>query len=65
MGAKKIVEPKYLSPATIAAEIDVDADTVRRWIVSGALRAVRMGRFYRVSVEVWEDYKARNFKRVN
>lgn len=40
--------PKYLSPEDIAERYSIKADTVRKWIREGKLRAAKIGRVWRV-----------------
>jgi excisionase family DNA binding protein len=46
---------ELLSPDTIARELDVSDNTVRRWIREGELPVVRVDRYTRVRLE---DYQA-------
>jgi hypothetical protein len=60
------VERKYLSLSRIAAEHDCTVDAVRWWVTTGVLvggqrvrlRAVRVGRSWRVPVEAWDEFMA-------
>lgn len=45
----------YIAPFTIAHDLDVSDDVVRRWIRQGELPTVRIEKFVRVRVE---DYQA-------
>ena len=40
--------PIYFTPAELARRIDVSAATVRRWIATGQLHAVRVGGRWRI-----------------
>jgi excisionase family DNA binding protein len=47
---------KYLTAEEIAAELRVDISSVRRWLRSGELASVRIGRQYRVERTVYEAF---------
>jgi len=47
---------KYLTAEEIAAELRVDISSVRRWLRSGGLASVRIGRQYRVERTVYEAF---------
>jgi excisionase family DNA binding protein len=47
-----------LTVAEVAALIRVDPATIRRWIISGDLPAMRVGRGYRISEAALEEYLA-------
>ena len=46
----------YLTPAEIAERLRVDVTTVQRWIRSGQLPAIRVGRQYRVENHVYQQF---------
>lgn len=48
------VEPAYLTPAQVATALQVDIQTVRKWLREGRLRGVRVGRLWRVSAAAVE-----------
>jgi excisionase family DNA binding protein len=41
-------EEKYWTPEEIAERLKINVRTVNRWIASGKLRAIRVGRLWRV-----------------
>jgi excisionase family DNA binding protein len=47
---------KYLTAEEIAAELRVDISSVRRWLRSGELASIRVGRQYRVERTVYEAF---------
>lgn len=47
-----------LTPAEAAAKLGVSAGLVRRWIKSGELEAIRVGRVYRIAPEALEAFEA-------
>ena len=51
--------PRFLTVAEVAADMRVSDMTVYRLIHSGQMRAVRVGRSFRVPPEALEDYLAR------
>lgn len=66
MGAKKKeAEERYLSTRSIADQMDLSSKTVRRWIESGALKAICIGKDFRILESDWQDFKLRHFKKVN
>ena len=52
---------EYLSPAEMAKRIRVNTVTIRRWCLSGELKAYKFGRFLRVKtvdfIQFCEDRK--------
>ena len=50
---------EMLTVAEAAAEVRVSKMTVYRMIHSGELRAIRVGRSFRVRREDWDDYLRR------
>ncbi len=50
---------EFLTVEEVAAEVRVSKMTVYRMIHSGELRAVRIGRSFRVRREDWDDYLRR------
>ena len=52
-------ETQLLTVAEAAAEVRVSKMTVYRMIHSGELRAIRVGRSFRVRREDWNDYLRR------
>jgi excisionase family DNA binding protein len=50
--------PRYLTVAEVADEMRVSGMTVYRLIHAGALRAVRVGRSFRVPAEAVEEFLA-------
>jgi excisionase family DNA binding protein len=50
---------ELLTVAEVAEQVRVSKMTVYRMIHSGELRAVRVGRSFRVRREDWEDYLRR------
>ncbi len=53
------MESKYLTTEDVAVELDVNVSTVRRWIISGDLRAKRAGHQHRILREDLEAYLER------
>jgi len=49
----------YVAPFTIARELDVSDNTVRRWIAKGELHTVRIEGFVRVPVEDFQAFLKR------
>lgn len=47
---------EYLTAEEIAAELRVDISSVRRWLRSGELASIRIGRQYRVKRSVYEAF---------
>jgi len=66
MSEKRATEEKpiYMRPDRIAALYAVTVNTVRNWIVKGVpkrgrtvkLRAIRVGRMWRIPCEAWEEF---------
>ena len=53
-------EHRLYSPTEVAEYLSVNVQTVRRWIHQGKLRALRIGKFWRISkVQLEEFLKAR------
>jgi excisionase family DNA binding protein len=50
----------WLTMPQIAAHLGTGREQIRRWIKSGKLRAVRIGKFTRVSVDELSDFLRRN-----
>lgn len=50
---------EYLSPETIARQLDVGDRVVRNWIKQGELHAIRIGRYERVSVGDFQSFLRR------
>lgn len=50
---------EYLSPATIARQLDIGDRVVRSWIKAGELPSVRIGRYERVSVDDFQAFLRR------
>ena len=53
-------ESKYFSVEGIAADLAVSTETVRRWIRTGTLKAVRAGRQYRITPDDLTEFLERN-----
>jgi len=51
------VQPDYLTPAEVAARLNVAAVTVRTWIAKGSLPAFRVGGRWRVLRKDLPDVK--------
>lgn len=49
----------YLSPDTIARELDVSDQTVRRWIREGELPVVHIEKFTRIPIEGFQAFLRR------
>lgn len=45
---KMLIRSGFMSPKSTALEIEVDRETVYRWIREGKLRATRVGRQWRI-----------------
>lgn len=58
MGAVPVTG-EMLTVAEAAAEVRVSKMTIYRMIHSGELRAIRVGRSFRVRREDWDDYLRR------
>ncbi len=50
---------EYLSPATIARQLDIGDRVVRNWIKQGELRAVRIGQYERVALGEFQSFLRR------
>ncbi len=51
--------PMYISPRTIARDLDISEPTVYRWLRSGELRSIRPGgRLYRIAESDYRIFKA-------
>ena len=46
----------YYSPEDIANNFNIKADTVRKWIRDGKLKAVKLGRMWRVSENSLQEF---------
>ena len=53
-----MIEKQYLSVDEIATELDVNPETVRRWIRLGKLKSVKAGRQHRIKPEDLEAFLA-------
>lgn len=53
-------ESKYFSVEGIAVGLAVSTETVRRWIRTGSLKAVRAGRQYRIAPNDLTEFLERN-----
>lgn len=47
--------PAMLTVDEIALQLKVDRVTIRRWIAAGKLRAVKLGRSYRIHPEAVDE----------
>ncbi|MFI5387090.1 MAG: helix-turn-helix domain-containing protein [Fimbriimonadales bacterium] len=54
-----IASRSYVAPFTIAHELDVSDNVVRRWIREGELPTVRIEGFVRVPVEAYQAFLRR------
>lgn len=54
-----IASRSYVAPFTIAHELDVSDDVVRRWIRRGELPTVKIEGFVRVPVEAYQAFLRR------
>ena len=52
--------PRYLTPNDVAADLQVSSMTVYRLIHAGDLRAVRIGRSFRVAADDLEAFLEEN-----
>ena len=50
------LEKSHLTVKEIATDLDVSEETVRNWIRSGELKAIDIGRGYRVSVAEYQRF---------
>lgn len=46
----------YLTSEEIAAKLRVDISTVRRWITSGQLPAIKVGKQYRIESRAYDQF---------
>lgn len=53
-------EVKWFSAEGVATELAVNIETVRRWIRSGQLKAVKAGRQYRIRPDDIQDFLDRS-----
>lgn len=53
---KNIYTMEFLTPAQIAAVLQVSSRTVNRWIDEGKLEAVRLPGINRVSQQAFQDF---------
>lgn len=53
-------ESKYFSVEGIAKDLAVSTETVRRWVRTGKLKAVRAGRQYRITPDDLAGFLERN-----
>lgn len=51
-----------LSTNDIAKELNVSPRTVRNWCKSGKLKALQLGRDYRITPEDFEEFKQKSSK---
>jgi excisionase family DNA binding protein len=49
-------EEKYFTPAEIAEKFRVTTRTVWEWIRTGQLRAVKVGKYYRISEAALNEF---------
>lgn len=49
-------EEKYYSPNDIAKKFNIKADTIRKWIKQGKLRAIKLGDIWRISETALQDF---------
>ena len=54
-----IADKKFVSPASIAYDLDVDSDVVRRWIRKGEFPTVKIDGRVRVPVEAFQGFLRR------
>ena len=47
---------KYLTPEEISVQYNVKADTIRKWIRQGKIRAAKLGRVWRISESDLRDF---------
>jgi excisionase family DNA binding protein len=59
--ATSAARPRFLTPAEVADQLRVSAMTVYRLIKSGELRAVRVGKAYRLLEDDVDAYLADRF----
>lgn len=53
----------YLTVADVAKQLQISEDTVRRWIKSGKLPALKIGKEWRVDPEELKAFLAQSRKR--
>lgn len=56
--AKSMADKEFLTIDEIAEKLDVSVKSVRRYVASGELRAVKISNLYRISFEDYEDFIA-------
>lgn len=59
LGADTQANPDYYSVREIAQRLGVSETTVRSWIQSGSLTAVRIGKLYKVKVSDFGEWLGR------
>jgi excisionase family DNA binding protein len=60
-----VAEEQWLTVEQIAERLQVHIETVRRWIRSGDLQSIRLGRRagYRIRVADFEDFLDKHYRR--
>lgn len=62
---KKTLARPVISTPEAAENFGVHPRTIRRYIESGLIKnCQKFGRYYRIPIEEWEAFKARNLKDV-
>jgi excisionase family DNA binding protein len=57
---RRRMEERYFTPKEVAARLRVTEKTLRTWIAQKKLRAVRVGRFWRISESALRSFLREN-----
>lgn len=57
--SSSMADKEYLTAAEVAAELRVNAKTIIRWIQSGYLPAIKVGKYYRIPRKQYEEFLKR------
>lgn len=53
---KHLEKVAYYSPEDIAKQFNVKSDSVRKWIREGKLKAIKLGRVWRISESSLQEF---------
>jgi excisionase family DNA binding protein len=59
------VAKKWITTKEAGAEIGRAARTIQEYCKEGKLEFARLGRYYMIDKKSWEEWKARNFRKVS